>query len=112
MVSAAMFGYLAYKFYDVPLSTIITRGQLYALAMVAAISIIPYTLIVMRTVNEKLHAKCADLEVLDVKENATQISLPKRETTAELLNTWKFHNIIRGLLCLSAAVLGMLAALA
>ena len=112
MLTAAVFGYLAYKFYDVPLSANITRGQLYALAVVAAISNIPYTLIVMQDVNGKLLAKCADAEGLNIKEKATQVGLPKGETTTDLLNRWKFYNMIRGLLSLSAAALGMWATLA
>ena len=112
MINAAVYGFLAYKLYDVPISTNISRGQLYALGVVAALSIMPYTLIMMQDVNDKLHAKCADSEALSVQKKATELSLPKGETTTELLSLWKFHNTVRGLLSLSAAVLGMWATLA
>lgn len=106
------FGYLSYTFYDTPVQGSPPKAQLYASAAVSVVLIIPFTIIFMRDVNNKLKAKAAESQSSDVKDAVTQVGIPKGESVKELLDTWALFNAVRGMFPLSAAVLGMWATLA
>lgn len=112
VVSLASSGYLAMKLYNAPLSVHHPRGELYALAALMTVSIVPYTLLVMSDVNAKLMAKAEEMESLDAKDEVTEIGMPKGESAKELVDWWAVLNLGRGVFPLLGAVLGAWASLA
>lgn len=112
IVSSASFSYLAIKLYNAPLSVNHPRGELYTLAAVMTVSILPYTLLVMKNVNAKLLAKAEEMESLDAKDKVTEVGLPQGETAKELLDWWGVLNLGRAVFPLLGAVLGIWASLA
>lgn len=111
-VSLASFGYLAIKLYNAPLSVNHPRGELYALAGVMTVSIVPYTLLVMESVNAKLMAKAEAMEGMDVEDEATEVGMLKGESAKELVDWWGVLNLGRGVFPLLGACLGAWASLA
>lgn len=115
LLTASSFGYLAYSFSKSSLPTDSFRSQLYVSAAVAILCIVPYTLLVMEgetAVNGKLIAKLEGPNGFSVTEKITEAGSPKGETVNELLDSWAFHNAVRGLFSLAAAGLGLWATLA
>ena len=106
-ISSVSYGYLAIKLYNAPLSTNHSRGELYALAAALTLCTLPYTLLVMKNVNAKLMAKADEMENLDVKDEVTEVGLPKGESAKELLDWWGVVNLIRGGFPLLGAVVGI-----
>ena len=111
-MSLATYGYLAVKLYNAPLSVNHPRGELYALAALMTVSVVPYTLLVMKSVNAKLLAKAEEMESLDAKDEVTEVGLPKGESAKELVDWWGVLNLGRGVFSLLGAVLGAWASLA
>ena len=106
-VSAISWGYLAYHFYQrEPKSS---RWQLYALAGVSSLIILPYTIFLMGSTNNKLLARAAEAGLLEAKEKVTEVGLPKGESTKELVDLWSRMNAFRGLIALGGTVFGALA---
>ncbi|SLM35291.1 Protein of unknown function DUF1772 [Lasallia pustulata] len=112
VVSFAAYSYLAVKLYDAPLSVNHPKGELYALAALMTISVMPYTLLAMKNVNAKLMAKAKDMESLEVKEEVTEVGLPKGESAKDLVRWWGILNFGRGVLPLVGALLGAWASFA
>ncbi|MCJ1298268.1 hypothetical protein MMC08_001057 [Hypocenomyce scalaris] len=106
-ISSVAYGYLAIKLHNAPLSTEHPRGELYALAAALTLCIIPYTLLVMKNVNAKLMAKAEGMKNLDVKDEVTEVGLPKGESAKELLDWWGVVNLGRGVFPLLGAVVGI-----
>lgn len=102
MLSSAAFGYLAYK-----LSKTLnqTKGELYGLAALSTLSIIPYTLIVMRDVNGKLLNKANDLKTMSLDDIITNLN-DSEESAKELIDWWATLNLGRGLLPLVGTIVG------
>lgn len=111
IASSASYAYLAMMLYNAPLSVNHPRGELYALAALLTVSIVPYTLFVMKDVNAKLMARAEEAS-LDVKNEVTEIGMPKGESAKELLDWWAVLNLGRGVFPLLGAVLGAWASLA
>lgn len=111
-LSASTFGYLAYSFSKSSLPNDSFRVQLYLSAAVAVFYIVPYTMLMMSAVNNKLSAKVDDSSGSNVTEKVTEAGLAKGETIKELLDSWALHNAVRGLFPLTGAVLGLWATLA
>ena len=113
VASALSFSCLAYRLSN----TISTRGgsagKLYTLAAAAAItiSIVPYTLTVMRRVNRTLLSKAKETENLKSDEVLTEIDVAERESAKQLIDLWGVLNFGRGLLPAVGSVLGYWAAL-
>lgn len=102
-LSAMSFSFLAYK-----LSKTLnqTKGELYALAALSTISIVPYTLIVMRATNDKLTNKANDSETWSIKDEEDGLGLEKGKSAKELLDWWGLLNFARGMFPLIGAGLG------
>ncbi|KAL9609090.1 MAG: hypothetical protein Q9167_006122 [Letrouitia subvulpina] len=84
-------------------------AQLYALAALATCSIVPYTLICMRSVNGKLKHKVQDSKKLDRSEEMNESKARKGEHSDELLGWWSILNAGRGMLPFVGACLGIYA---
>jgi hypothetical protein len=102
MLSSAAFAYLAYK-----LSKTLnqTKGELYGLAALSTLSIMPYTLVVMRGVNGKLLNKANDLKAMSLDDIATNLN-DSEESAKELIDWWGTLNFGRGLLPLVGTIVG------
>lgn len=77
-----------------------------------ALAIWPWTVFVMWPTNEKLFRKHAEMKNLSVEEKATEVGLPKGESSKELIDKWGTLNFVRGAFPLLGAVLGTWATLA
>lgn len=65
----------------------------------------------MMPTNHKLFRKHDEVKGLDVSEKATEVGLPKGESTKELVDRWGMLNLGRGVFPLVGAVLGLWATL-
>ncbi len=103
MVSSAAFGYLAYR-----LSKTLnqTKGELYGLAAISTLSIVPYTLIFMRGVNGKLISKSDDPNNMSLDDIVANLNKDGEESTKELIDWWATLNFGRGLLPLVGTIVG------
>lgn len=84
-------------------------AQLYALSALATCSIVPYTLICMKSVNGKLKNKVQDSMELDRSEEMNESKARKGEHSDELLGWWSILNAGRGMLPFIGACLGIYA---
>lgn len=102
MFSSAAFAYLAYK-----LSKTLnqTKGELYGLAALSTLSIVPYTLVLMRSVNGKLLNKANDLKDMSLDDIVTNLN-DSEESEKELIDWWGTLNFGRGLLPLVGTMVG------
>ena len=107
MISSAAFGFLAYK-YSKTLNQ--TRGELYGLAALSTLSIIPYTLLIMRGVNEKLISKANDTMTMSSDDIVVNQG-DGEESAKELIDWWAILNLGRGLLPLLGTAVGAWATL-
>ncbi|MCJ1382977.1 hypothetical protein MMC17_006090 [Xylographa soralifera] len=107
-LTSLTFGYLSYTFKQASRP----NANFYSLAAALVVGIVPYTLIFMRGINNKLMTRAAEADKLDATEKVTQVGLPKGESTNELLDKWAFHNAVRCVFPLMATALGMWATLA
>ena len=84
MLSSAAFGYLAYR-----LSKTLnqTKGELYGLAAFSTLSIIPYTLLLMRDVNGKLMSKSDDPNAMGLDAIVANVTNGD-ESAKELIDWW------------------------
>ena len=103
MLSSAAFGYLAYR-----LSKTLnqTKGELYGLAAISTLSIVPYTLILMRGVNGKLISKSDHPKNMGLDDTAANVSKDGEESAKELIDWWATLNVGRGLLPLVGTIIG------
>ena len=102
MLSSAAFGYLAYRWAKTLNQT---KGELYGLAAISTLSIIPYTLVLMRGVNGKLVRKSDDLKKMSVHE-IIGIEDANEESAKQLIDWWGMLNLGRGLLPLVGTIVG------
>ncbi|KAF2404167.1 DUF1772-domain-containing protein [Trichodelitschia bisporula] len=104
VVSAAALGYVAWSVRSgTELAKLVPRNAspLYAASAVLIMAIAPYTVVFMTATNDRLHAHAA----------ATEKTTAAEKNIEELLKKWDSLNLIRGLLPLAAAALGMIAVL-
>lgn len=111
-MSSLSFAYLAYKFYNVSVTLNRPVGELYALASIATLSIVPFTLLVMSNVNGKLNAAAEESKGLKITEQLSEVKDARGESTKELVDWWATLNFVRGVFPLAGAVLGLSATLA
>jgi len=107
-LTSITFGYLSYTFKQ----SSRPNAEFYGLAAASVIGIIPYTLIFMKGINDRLTARAAEAEMLDATDKISQVGMPKGESTNELLDKWAFYNAIRCVFPLMATAFGMWATLA
>jgi len=103
VISSISYGYLAYQMQgtlDQP------RAEMYGLAAVANMALFPWTMIIMMPTNKKLFRKFDDAQAMREKEEATEVGLPKGESTKELIDWWGTMNVVRGVMPLIGTVLG------
>ncbi|KAL8892706.1 MAG: hypothetical protein Q9205_000182 [Flavoplaca limonia] len=87
------------------------KAEVYALAAVATGSIVPFTLIFMKSVNGKLNHKVENSKHLNRMEEMNETKDKKGEHSQELLDWWAVLNFTRGLLPLAGASLGIYASM-
>lgn len=85
------------------------KGEMYALAAIATGSIVPFTLVCMKTVNGKLNSKVEKSKGLHRSEEMNESKDKKGDSSQELLNRWAVLNFTRGLLPFAGACLGFYA---
>ncbi|KAL8850502.1 MAG: hypothetical protein Q9221_004550 [Calogaya cf. arnoldii] len=106
IVSSLSFAWLSYS-----LSFTLNhhRAEIYALAAIATGSIVPFTIICMKSVNGKLNRKLQDSKHLSRMEEMNESQDKKGEKSQELLDWWAIMNFARGLMPLAGASLGIYA---
>ncbi|MCJ1411515.1 hypothetical protein MMC19_005605 [Ptychographa xylographoides] len=104
------FAYLAYVFNDTRLRAGGPKCQYYVGAALATLSIIPYTLVLMKETNSKLILKAAEADKVDVKDDIAHAGVAKNDDTRELMNNWISFNTFRCIFPLTACALGTVAA--
>lgn len=87
------------------------KAEVYALAAVATGSIVPFTLIFMKSVNGKLNHKVENSKHLNRMEEMNETKDKKGDHSQELLSWWAVLNFTRGLLPLAGASLGIYASM-
>jgi hypothetical protein len=105
LVNGLLNAYLAYK--------IPGKARIYGLAAALSLSIFPYTYGLLLPINRKLHAKVAEVEILNLafgdvmgEEMGT-----KEETGHALVDRWGLYNLYRGSVAFVAGCVGLYAAL-
>lgn len=88
-----------------------SRSQPLILAATLAISIIPYTIIVMGGTNRKLMEKAESMRSLGSSEGLVEIGEDEDEKTKVLVDRWSTYNAGRSLLSLTGALTGVWAIL-
>ena len=109
IVSAISYGYLSYKLYG---GLNHPKAEMYGLSALVSFGVVPYTMLVMLSTNQKLFKKHDEMKAMDVGEKATEVGLAKGESTKELVDRWGMMNVGRGMFPLVGAVLGLWATLA
>ncbi|KAL9000956.1 MAG: hypothetical protein Q9169_000440, partial [Polycauliona sp. 2 TL-2023] len=87
------------------------KAEIFALAAFATGSIVPFTVIFMKSVNGKLNHKVQDSKHLNRSEEMDESKDKKGEHSQELLDWWAVLNFTRGLLPLAGASLGVYASM-
>jgi hypothetical protein len=106
ILPAALFGFLAYR-------SSATSGAsvgLYTAAALLTPAIVPYTFAVIRPTNDALKKKAASASSAAVGEAAAQLK-GEEDNTHALVDRWATLNLVRGLVSLSAALIGAWASL-
>ena len=80
---------------------------MYALSGLLTIGIVPFTMVFMGKLNDKLTRKAEDSKALKAEDHVVQAGMPKGESSKELLDRWATYNFIRGLFPLAGAILGL-----
>ncbi|KAI4723765.1 DUF1772-domain-containing protein [Aureobasidium sp. EXF-10728] len=99
VLSSAIFGYLAYRE-----PTASSNFTLYTAAAILVPSIVPYTVFLMSSVNNKLHEKASSLANASLTDTAVESGAAQGETAHELLDKWATLNFGRSLLPLVGAL--------
>ena len=88
-----------------------TKGELYGLAAFSTLSIIPYTLLMMKGVNDKLTSKADNTKAMSLDKIVAEEDKGD-ESAKELIDWWATLNLGRGLLPLLGATVGAWATMA
>lgn len=108
LIATSSFGFLSYKLVKTLNQA---KGEVYALAALATISIVPYTLLVMATTNGTLLNKAAqaDAQQKNAESNISEKEFENEESAKELIARWSLLNFGRGVLPLVGTSLGLYA---
>ena len=82
------------------------KAKAYAVAGALAAGIMPYTLLIMKSTNDKLMAKAAEMKTLKETDEVVEVGLGA-ETAHSLLDIWALLNIGRASLPAAAGLLGI-----
>ena len=104
-LSSLSFAVLAYSSHVLPTRSSYPIRGLYTSAALSTLSMVPFTLSMMRSVNDKLMAKAADAE------KGSEDIFAEGESSKELIDWWATLNFMRGLFPLTGTVLGIWATL-
>ncbi|KAJ3809476.1 hypothetical protein EV368DRAFT_48170 [Lentinula lateritia] len=108
MSTSAAFVYAAYTVPNpLSLESIQRSKTLLLFGGLLTVGIIPFTLMVMKSTNDALHAKAASVQRRSKEGSVTLLD----DGTKELARTWNILNFIRGLFPLAAAFTGICAIL-
>ena len=102
--SALSFSYLAYRWYGTLKQP---KAELSGLSAFLTVLIVPYTLVFMKKLNNKLLRKAEESKGLSLDDRTIEVGLPKGESSKELLDLWATHNFVRGLFPLAGSILGL-----
>ena len=102
--SALSFSYVSYQWYGTLNQP---KAEHYGLSAFLTILIVPYTLIFMKKVNNKLLRKAEESKGLSLDDKIVEAGLPKGESSKELLDLWATHNFIRGFFPLAGSILAL-----
>ena len=103
VVSGLAYMYLSYSLYG---GLNHPKAEMYAVSAILTLGLIPYTIIGLMPTNKKLFKKVEETKDLSVQEKATEVGVPKGESTKELIDHWATLNFVRGVLPLLGASLG------
>jgi anthrone oxygenase-like protein len=106
VVPGVLFGFLAYRSY----TTSSGSAGLYTAAALLTPAIVPYTMLVLQPTNEALKKKLASASSAAVGEAAAELK-GEEDNTHALVDRWASLNLVRGLISLSAALVGTWASL-
>ena len=108
LISASSFSFLSYKLVKTLNQA---KGELYALAALVTISVVPYTLLAMVSTNRKLLGKTSPAGASEsVSGNHEREEVSNNDESAkELLARWRLLNFGRGVLPLLGTSLGLYA---
>lgn len=109
ILSSLSYGFLSYKLYG---GLNHPKAEMYGLAAVMPFAVVPYTMLVMMSTNQKLFEKHDEMKGMEVGEKATEVGLAEGESTKELVDRWGMMNLGRGMFPLVGAVLGLWTTLA
>ncbi|TKA71749.1 hypothetical protein B0A49_08161 [Cryomyces minteri] len=105
--SALVFGYLAYR---EPTET--STFKLYTAAAVLMPSVIPYTLLLVKPINDKLLKKAETLATVSITDDAaSETGVSKDETVHGLVDRWGTLNLGRALLAAAGCLCATWAAI-
>ena len=113
LISSLCFGFLAYVYRNMSSALGVDRyrSPLFLAAGLITISVLPYTRFVMQNVTRQLNYRVEDMEARVYPEKANENSLPKGQSTKELVNAWATLNFFMGFFPLVGAVLAVTASL-
>lgn len=94
LLSSSSFCVLSYKLF---MTLNHPKSELYAVAALATISILPYTLVIMAPTNKKLINLATESELLGADDKFVASSISQPETVRELAARWTMLNYGRGL---------------
>lgn len=93
LISSSSFCFLSYKLF---MTLNHPKSELYAVAALATISVLPYTLVIMAPTNEKLINLATKAELLSAGDEFVASSISQPETVRELVARWTKLNYGRG----------------
>ena len=108
VISAASFTYLTYALYK---TLHHPKAELYGLAALSTVIVIPYTFVFMKPVNDKLKKKVKESLEWSIADEAVEQGAPKGESSKELVDQWATYNFIRYLFPTLGAAIGAWATL-
>lgn len=106
MILGGLFGFLAYRE-----NTSSTAFKLYATSAALLTSIVPYTLALMGTTNQKLLEKSESLASASITDAAAEAGVAKEETVHALVDKWAMLNLGRGIMAATSAALALWASI-
>ncbi|KAL9101876.1 MAG: hypothetical protein Q9163_002921 [Psora crenata] len=104
LISMTAYGYLAYKMKG---TLNHHKAELYGLCALSNMFIWPWTMIVMMPTNKKLFQKNYEATAISGSGEIAETGLEKGESSKELINWWATMSIVRGVVPLVGAVLGL-----
>jgi hypothetical protein len=99
--SSGIFGFLAYR--EPSTSTSVFR--LFSITTGLLLSTIPYSLLTLEPINQKLESKASSLAKASISDASAEAGIAKEENTHYLVDRWATFNLGRTVLSGAAAIL-------